>query len=270
MFIKIDYREDSLKATMNLLFKEHSHDVISENLAIGDIILESENNVEKVIIERKTLYDLASSIKDGRYNEQSFRLDKYSLHNHNIIYLIEGDMERYNELKGRLEKKTLYSAMVALQYFKGFSVIRTKNVNETAEFIIHFANKLEKEQKKLGYYQEYNMYENKDINPTVIINTDNRLSHTNKKYCEVIKKEKKSNITRENIGEIMLSNIPGVSSKSAIAIMDIHKTLVNLIINLQEDENCLDNVKIEGSNGQSRKIAKTCIENIKQYVLYQE
>ncbi len=114
------------------------------------------------------------------------------------------------------------------------------------------------------------MYENKDINPTVIINTDNSLGHTNKKYCEVIKKEKKSNITRENIGEIMLSNIPGVSSKSAIAIMDIHKTLVNLIINLQEDENCLDNVKIEGSNGQSRKIAKTCIENIKQYVLYQE
>ncbi len=56
-------------------------------------------------------------------------------------------MERYNELKGRLEKKTLYSAMVALQYFKGFSVIRTKNVNETAEFIIHFANKLERSRK---------------------------------------------------------------------------------------------------------------------------
>jgi ERCC4-type nuclease len=270
MFIKIDYREDSLKTTMNLLFKEHSHEVESVNLSLGDVILESDNHVEKVIIERKTLYDLASSIKDGRYNEQSFRLDKYSLHNHNIIYLIEGDMERYNEAKGRLEKKTLYSAIVALQYFKGFSVIRTKNINETSEFIIHYANKLQKEQAKLGYYQEYNMHENKDINPTVIIDTDNSMCRVNTKYCEVIKKEKKSNITRENIGEIMLSNIPGVSSKSAIAIMNIHKSLMDLIINLQEDENCLDNIKIESSNGQTRKITKTCIENIKQYIMYQQ
>ena len=176
-------------------------------------------------------------------------------------------MERYNEDKGRLEKKTLYSAIIGLQYFKGFSVIRTKNINETCELIIHYANKLQKEQKKLGYYQEYNMFENKDINPTVIINTDNTLCQSNTKYCEVIKKEKKSNITTENIGEIMLSNIPGVSSKSAIAIMKIHKSIMELIINLQDDDNCLDSIKIESNNGQNRKITKTCIENIKKFLL---
>ena len=41
------------------------------------------------LIERKSLNDLESSIKDGRYNEQSLRLDKYDLANHNIYYLIE-------------------------------------------------------------------------------------------------------------------------------------------------------------------------------------
>ena len=39
MFIKIDYREDSLKTTMNLLFKEHSHEIQLESLPLGDIIL---------------------------------------------------------------------------------------------------------------------------------------------------------------------------------------------------------------------------------------
>ncbi len=108
MLIKIDYRENNLLATMNLLFKEHSHEIQHGNLPLGDIILvDDSTTIEKVIIERKTLYDLAASIKDGRYNEQSFRLNNVSLPNHNIIYLIEGDFEKYNAVKGRVDKKTL-------------------------------------------------------------------------------------------------------------------------------------------------------------------
>ena len=40
-----------------------------------------------------------------------------------------------------------------------------------------------------------------------------------KKYVDVIKKEKKKNITPENIGEIILSQIPGVSSHTSKVIM---------------------------------------------------
>ena len=39
MFIKVDYRESDLLMTMNLLFREHSHEIQTENLPIGDIIL---------------------------------------------------------------------------------------------------------------------------------------------------------------------------------------------------------------------------------------
>ena len=49
-----------------------------------------------MIIERKTLNDLASSIKDGRYKEQGYRLSNCSLHNHNIFYLIEDNLSSYN------------------------------------------------------------------------------------------------------------------------------------------------------------------------------
>ena len=279
MFIKVDYRESDFMTTMNLLFKEHNHQIELENLYIGDMVLLNNENNEKIIFERKSLYDLASSIKDGRYKEQSFRLNESSIHNHNIIYIIEGDFEKYNPKKGRMDKKTLYSALVTLNYFKGFSTIRTKNINETCELIINYADKLEKECKKNSYYEK------DSIIPSIInINTANEISESNDndsnkdettnettnepKYCEVIKKQKKDHITIDNIGEIMLSCIPGVSSKSAIAIMNEYKTINNLIIKLKENDKCLDNFKMKDSNNiTTRKISKTCIENIKKYVL---
>ena len=58
MFIKVDYRESDLLMTMNLLFKEHSHEIQTENLAIGDIILYNNESVEKVIFERKSLISI--------------------------------------------------------------------------------------------------------------------------------------------------------------------------------------------------------------------
>ena len=250
MFIKVDYRESDLLMTMNLLFKEHSHEIQTENLAIGDIILYNNESVEKVIFERKSLYDLASSIKDGRYAEQSFRLNGCSQHNHNIVYVIEGDFEKYNPTKGRMDKKTLYSALVTLNYFKGFSVIRTKNINETCELIINYADKLEKEPKKTSYYDENKV--EKEVN-----------------YCEVMKKQKKNNITTENMGEIMLSTIPGVSTKSAISIMKEYKTIKNLLTKLERNDTCLDTFKIICDGGKERKISKTCVENIKKYLLSQ-
>ena len=82
-----------------------------EQLHIGDVVFEDVSGNPILIFERKTLVDLAASIKDGRYNEQSFRLDKETTHNHNIIYIIEGDIERYNEKRTRISKKTLISCI---------------------------------------------------------------------------------------------------------------------------------------------------------------
>ena len=89
--VKVDYREKKLIKLLTLFNKEYDLKlkITVENLDIGDIIL-YKNEKEKIIIERKTLKDLESSLKDGRYIEQSYRLNGYTLHNHNIIYLIEG------------------------------------------------------------------------------------------------------------------------------------------------------------------------------------
>jgi len=89
MFIKVDVREQELLAKIKQLvlfipiFKKL--EVVSENLPIGDFII-SDNKEDKLIIERKSVTDLLASIKDGRYEEQSYRLNGLPIHNHNIIY----------------------------------------------------------------------------------------------------------------------------------------------------------------------------------------
>ena len=83
MKIKIDVRERELIPIIQNLNEEEKKPITIEveNLPLGDIIICEENEktgetTEHIIIERKKVSDLAASITDGRYNEQSYRLDK--------------------------------------------------------------------------------------------------------------------------------------------------------------------------------------------------
>jgi len=79
---------------------------------------------------------------------------------------------------------------------------------------------------------------------------------------------KKENVTPENIGEIMLCQIPGISSASALAILAEFKTLPNLIKCVNEDPCCLNTICTTDTNGKSRKISKTSIATIVKYFTY--
>ena len=199
-----------------------NHEIKSERLPLGDIILHDPSQGQGlglgrdiVMFERKTLADLAASIRDGRYKEQSFRLIETAaasgFHKHNIVYIIEGDLARYDERHSRITKTALQSAMVSLLYYKGFSVVRTMNVGETAEFILNFADKVAKEGAD-GTKPAYDVGSGSDDTTTT--------AAAAQAYSEVsAKKEKRDYITRENIGEIMLAQVPGVSAKMASAIL---------------------------------------------------
>ena len=78
MKIKIDIREKKLIPLLKALNRDYNYnlEIIEERLDLGDIIVCDKDNNELLIIERKTLSDLAASIRDGRYMEQSFRLNK--------------------------------------------------------------------------------------------------------------------------------------------------------------------------------------------------
>ena len=322
LLIKVDFREKDLIALLQVKLMNDSNDnnnsikLKVDNLKIGDVafieIDKNENEIgdELLLFERKSLNDLASSIKDGRYAEQSFRLDGYQpVPNHNIVYLIEGDLSRYRENKfSRINKKTLLSSMFSIIYYKGFSVVRTMNVIETSELIWCWADKLEREmasgkKSKSGSGFEKMAYYKSDLpGIAVVVNTGENDSNAEEKkenmqfhlelnesklqmprpqdnsnichvsdsydYCSVlkVKKEKNANVTPENIGVIMLSTIPGISSKTAIVIMNEFKTIGQLIKSFELNLHCLNHICIE-TNGKSRKITSTCIENIRKYLL---
>ena len=274
MIIKVDNREQELlKQIQNLVlfipaFKQLKVEIAA--LPLGDIII-SDDTDDKLIIERKCLSDLLASIKDGRYEEQSYRLNGLNHHNHNIYYLIEGDINKSNRFKdNNIEKLTLYSAMFSLNYFKGFSVMRTFSMEETATFICNTANKLSKSDKNA--YYEYKPLPNKENSENKEQNEEKteekeKVEQTDKDYISVVKKVKKENITPDNIAEIMLCQIPGISSVTAVAIMDRFKTIPNLIQEIQQNDNCLKDISYQNTKGQTRKINKTSLANIVKFLL---
>ena len=83
------------------------------------------------IVERKRLDDLIGSIKDGRFHEQKFRLNKSGLKN--VVYLIEEisispeTAEKYHE--------QVMSAIASTQVVDGFFVKRTKKLDDTIRYL---------------------------------------------------------------------------------------------------------------------------------------
>ena len=166
MEIIFDMREnklyDSCLSLKNTNEKFMDIEFTVQNLNIGDVIIKYLNQ-EKIIIERKTVNDLVSSIKDKRYDEQSFRLNELNHPNHNIIYLIEGLIDKFKE------KQMIHSSIFSLNYYKGFSVYRTVNLNETAFIICNMCLKLHSSNnKKKPFYSSHTslspneIYENEE------------------------------------------------------------------------------------------------------------
>ena len=278
MILRIDTRERELiKKCEDLLvavpaFKDLK--IVVEPLPLGDIIIttnRSDNeNIDNIIVERKSLSDLASSIKDGRYDEQSYRLNGLPHHNHNIVYLIEGDLAKFNSFKERIDKQTLYSAMFSINYYKGFSLMRSTSMDETAFIVCNMAYKIGKDHNKAPYFSQKainSLISNPDLESGPSdIEPSTSIPSLSKDYCSVIKKVKKDNITEENIGEIMLCQIPGISTVTALTIMEKYKYLPNLVKCLQEDPDCLNGISTTDAKGKSRKISKTTIDTIVKYL----
>ena len=229
MKIVVDCREESLLKLLKEGLENNASSItcVQEQLLLGDIIFRDDNDKEIVLFERKSHNDLNSSLKDGRYNEQSLRLNSHELCNHNIIYLLEESPAFKQYSKARtMTSNLLHSCIFSLLMYKGFSVLQTKSLKHTSEMLIDFAKKLEKEKDKTFY--SFSDLQNNQINST--------------EYSKTIQKEKKANITPENIDAIMLSQIPDISVTSANAILDKYKTIYELTKSLNENPNCLKEI----------------------------
>lgn len=279
--------------------KHASHTLEKKRLVIGDVALrasttdpdsdvkaDADADADTILFERKTLNDLASSIRDGRYKEQSFRMNEYcELSNHNVIYVIEGDMAKYTDksvgkCQNTITKKALYSAMFSMMYLKGFSVFRTANIRETADLILYFADKYDAvpQHARKPYYSNKTNLNQLNQAPVVDVEVatgtgtgtgDATTASGGPSYTSVFKhkhKERSSQITPDNIGEIMISSIPFVSSKTAAAIMSEFKTVSHLIETMKKDRSCLNHICTTGPSG-NRKISKLCVDNLFKFLI---
>lgn len=271
MKIIVDEREralyDRLDARLSSL-KTPSFSILEKRvLPLGDILIETDEGKKVMLIERKTYTDLLSSIKDGRYEEQSYRLihsSGYPLHS--VVYLLEG---LFSQLRTPLEKKIVYSSMTSLHFFKGFSLYKTSTVDETAEWLIFTADKIEREfgKGRIPYYLTQSFAGTLRLRDQEDTNDTPKEEPSDSNYCSVVKKVKKENVTPENIGEIVLCQIPGISSVTAMAIMSNFTSFNHFMQELQSNPHCIDTFTAT-SNGKVRKISKSSLENIRQYLLY--
>ncbi|XP_063142923.1 crossover junction endonuclease MUS81 isoform X6 [Rattus norvegicus] len=91
------------------------------------------------IVERKRLDDLCSSIIDGRFREQKFRLKRCGLGHR--IYLVEehGSVQNLS-----LPESTLLQAVTNTQVIDGFFVKRTMDIKESAGYLALLTKGLER------------------------------------------------------------------------------------------------------------------------------
>ena len=294
MKIIIDERETAL---YDLFPKSGKIAIVKKVLNLGDIIFSNDDETSiYMVFERKSFRDLLASIKDGRYAEQSYRLTNCFPEPHNIVYLLEG---MFSTLSREEDKKLVVSCMASLNYFKGFSVMRTVSIAETAQHILFMAEKIDKE-IKAGKTAKYsgNKSENTSTNSenkiaNVEANTDSTISECDSAvvpsnavpsnavpssvvpstvvplptdYCGVVKASKKANITKDNIGQMILMQIPGISSITAIEIMRPFTNFLEFIDKIRTDKTYLNSVILD-VNGKKRKLGSNIVKSINELLL---
>ena len=111
----------------------HLADVKVERITVGDYAFVYNGKVV-VIVERKSLADLASSIKDGRMENNNKLLEAQAQHGCHILYIIEGPAYPTMTKKfGRMPYKCLQGKLDSLMFRNDIKIIWTRDTKHTAE-----------------------------------------------------------------------------------------------------------------------------------------
>ena len=252
--IVIDFREKDILNFCNSQLNGRDIIITSENLPLGDI------KIDKLLIERKSINDLAASIVDGRYKEQSFRLNKALDEGYKVFYFIEGNMDLYT---GSISKNTLISTIYSLTH-KGFQVLLTKNSKESSLFILQFAEKMKNDKSKNEKMNKKELINNSEFNEHEI---QKELTYENTEG--IVQKKKNKNITKENISVFMLCQIPGISITTAGILLKKYGHISKLIIAINNNPNEINEFEyikeanIKDSNIKEANIKEANIKNNK-------
>lgn len=259
--IWVDYREKDLIAHLDAALDNEKAFRIC-NLPIGDVVIGRDVDKEipscediHCIIERKTVADMAASIRDGRYEEQSFRLNDTAVPNHNIVYVIEGEnglslSNRY--CKNKITPDVIYAAMTSVLFFKGFSLYNSRSTQDTTMFIVNTHRKLFKEL--------YGPLTRGKPRRTLYYDACEDISGAT--YKTTTLRKKNTYTTSGGVHLAMLCQIPGVSETIATALLSEYETVPRMVAALSENPALLDDFKCG-----SKKLNRTTLESLKAVLI---
>ncbi len=148
----VDYRERGLLEKLNGMGEKN--DLAIQNLDLGDVQFVEGESVH-IILERKSIRDLAASIKDGRYMEQKQRLLGYRERHPctKVGYILEGYYTFSPSFSAsNMSNKVLSGAIINSMIRDGFQVWSTRDEMDTAYLVDNMHQRFNKEPRK--YFKE--------------------------------------------------------------------------------------------------------------------
>ncbi len=159
------------------------------------------------ILERKSLTDLLSSIKDSnRYTSQKYFLNRSGIKN--LYYLVEGDPE---VLPNPRDVKTVKSAAGSTEIIDGFRVLRTKGVQETFRLYQSMTEAVVQLYSNLTTTRSNTNSGTTTTTPTTTLTFD--------AFKEHMRQQNQGSTTVHDIWGRMLVEIPGLGPDGAAAVL---------------------------------------------------
>jgi len=225
MELVIDHRETKLKELFS-----NEDDICYENLEYGDVIFKYDKK-DIIVIERKTLTDLAASIKDGRLrNQKLLLLSKVS--RDNLYYVIEGglDFSDNDSYVSGISKKALITSVLNTMIRDGIKTLQTKNLQDTANLILSMRKRL--------------------------------VEHPEKYTTACIMEKQVLKAPTDNIFQRQLMQIPGISNTISKVLLAKYESMKHFYEvydgkSLEQIKEDMSTIKID-----NRKISSAVIENI--------
>lgn len=208
MKIIVDSREPELFEHLSQYVQRETNSVVvhvsRRQLQIGDVmIVNDDESMTYLVIERKTMDDLSASLSDGRWSEQKKRaLSLYSPQQ--LLYIIqtknESEIFQYKNRYSRVDCESLLSATMNLILNYHIPYIYLQNMNNIGRYIYRFAIQCHKKE------QVYKTTKGKEYDEA---------------YLGSIRSQKQKNMTSNTFFIYCLQGVPGISYKTAKNISEL-------------------------------------------------
>jgi ERCC4-type nuclease len=291
----IDYREKKIITTLKELEEQKKLVITTKNLDLGDIIFKllSDNTgstTYEIIIERKEINDLISSIKDKRYKEQKHRIQSSistNKHTTELIYLIEGSVDN---IRNPRDIKMYHGSIISMLLRDNIKIVFTQDIPETCKFIERLYSRLSNKPHDFNASCEHTSINNTDGAKTSNIVADVLNLDTNTKVIDIevkrggtgstsylntrVKKKKSDNITPANCGMLMLTYLPNMSLHIATELLGHFNNkisdLIAFVCDTKMDEKekikTLATKRIKSISGKERNFGPTNAKNLIDYL----